>query len=129
MKNFMEVWDRIERTIATITITGAFIFTFIEVIARLGFNTSFYWAKEFIIFFTIWSTFLGASQVLKKGRHIRLSVLFDLMPPKVQNIMDMLGIILGIIFSVLLLYSGANLTIHALETGVTSTSLTTTPLW
>lgn len=52
MKRLIELWDRIEITIATFTITGAFVLTFIEVIARLCFNTSFYWAKEFIIFFT-----------------------------------------------------------------------------
>ena len=129
MKSLIDMWDRIELTIATFTITGAFVLTFIEVIARLCFNTSFYWAKEFIIFFTIWSTFLGASQVLKKGKHIRLSVVYDLMPPKIQNYFDLFGIALGLVFSVLLAVSGFNLTLHALDTGVTSTSLAKTPLW
>lgn len=129
MRKLIKMWDGVERSLATITITGAFVLTFIEVIARLIFNTSFYWAKEFIIFFTIWSTFLGASQVLKKGKHIRLSVLVDLMPPKIQNYFDFFSVIMGIVFSVLLLVSGFNLTLHAYQTGVTSTSLAKTPLW
>ena len=75
-------WDQIEQFWAGILVTGAFIMTFIEVIARFVFSYSFYWAKEYIIFFIIWSTFLGASQVLKKSRHIRLSVFVDLLPKR-----------------------------------------------
>ena len=129
VKSLIDLWDNLERKIATVTISTAFILTFIEVIARLCFNTSFYWAKEIIIFCTIWSTFLGASQVLKKGKHIRLSVVYDLLPPKMQNYFDLFSIALGIVFSVLLAISGFNLTTHALHTGVTSTSLAKTPLW
>ncbi len=129
INNIINVWDNIERKIAMITIFGAFLLTFIEVIARLCFNTSFYWAKEFIIFFTIWSTFLGASQVIKKSKHIRLSVLVDMLSPKWQLYFDFFNIALGVIFSVLLTYSGTNLMIHAYSTGVTSTSLAKTPLW
>jgi C4-dicarboxylate transporter DctQ subunit len=123
------IWDDIERKIATAAIAAAFVLTFVEVVARLGFNHSFYWAKEFIIFATIWSTFLGASQVLKKSRHIRLSVVVDLLPAKWQNYLDLFNVVLGVAFGLILTYSGFRLTMHALETGVTSTSLAKTPLW
>jgi C4-dicarboxylate transporter DctQ subunit len=129
MRNLLKIWDDIERKISTATITVAFVLTFVEVIARLGFNYSFYWAKEYIIFATIWSTFLGASQVLKKGRHIRLSVVVDLLPAKWQNRFEFFNIAVGIVFGVILTYSGFSLTAQALETGVTSTSLAKTPLW
>ncbi|MDR2006210.1 MAG: TRAP transporter small permease [Acidaminococcales bacterium] len=129
MKNLLKLWDDIERKLATATIAIAFVLTFIEVVARLGFNHSFYWAKEYIIFATVWSTFLGASQVLKKSRHIRLSVVVDLLPVKWQNYFDLFNIVLGIAFGLILTYSGFSLTMHALETGVTSTSLAKTPLW
>ncbi len=128
-KAIIGIWDKTERKLAMLTIAGAFILTFIEVIARLGFNTSFYWAKEYIIFFTIWSTFLGASQVLKTGKHIRLSVVVDLLPVKWQNYFDLFNVVLGITFSMILLISGLQLTMHAYATGVTSTSLAKTPLW
>ncbi len=129
LRKVIGVWDGIEKKIAMVTIAGAFILTFIEVIARLGFNTSFYWAKEFIIFFTIWSTFFGASQVLKTGKHIRLSVLVDALPPKWQNYFDIFNVALGLIFGVILTISGSKLAFHAYNTGVTSTSLAKTELW
>jgi C4-dicarboxylate transporter DctQ subunit len=129
LKTLISRWDRLERIVATITIALAFILTFVEVIARFVFNTSFYWAKEYIIFFTVWSTFLGASQVLKTGKHIRLSVVVDLLPARWQIYMDVFNSGLGIIFSLLLTVSGFLLTVDALDTGVTSTSLAKTPLW
>lgn len=129
LKQVLSVWDNVERNLAMFTLAIAFILSFIEVIARMAFNTSFYWAKEYIIFCTIWSTFLGASQVIKKSQHIRLSVVIDLLPPKIQNYFNIFNISLGIGFSILLFISGFNLTTHALEIGVTSTSLAKTPMW
>ena len=80
VKTLITQWDKVEQVLAGILVTGAFILTFMEVIARFVFSYSFYWAKEYIIFFVICSTFLGASQVLKKSQHIRLSVFVDLLP-------------------------------------------------
>ena len=122
-------WDQIEQFWAGILVTGAFIMTFIEVIARFVFSYSFYWAKEYIIFFIIWSTFLGASQVLKKSQHIRLSVFVDLLPKRGRRLFDWLNIGMGIVFSVALAISGYNLVADAFVKGVTTTSLAKTPLW
>ncbi len=122
-------WDKIERAMAAITITGAFILTFVEVIARFIFSYSFYWAKEYIIFFVIWSTFLGSSQVLKKSRHIRLSVFVDILPKKGQQYFELLNIVMGMVFSTALAISGYNLVVDAYVKGVTTTSLAKTPLW
>ena len=129
IRRLITAWDNIERNLAMVTLAIAFILSFVEVIARMAFNTSFYWAKEYIIFCTIWSTFLGASQVIKKSQHIRLSVVIDLLPPKIQNYFNIFNISLGIGFGILLFVSGFNLTAHALSIGVTSTSLAKTPMW
>lgn len=129
IKQMISVWDVVERNLSMMTLAMAFLLSFIEVISRMVFNTSFYWAKEYIIFCTIWSTFLGASQVIKKSQHIRLSVVIDLLPPRIQHYFSIFNISLGIIFSVLLFISGFNLTSHALGIGVTSTSLAKTPMW
>lgn len=122
-------WDKIEQFLAGATVTGAFILTFVEVIARFVFSYSFYWAKEYIIFFVIWSTFLGASQVLKKSQHIRLSVFVDMLPKRGQRFFDWLNIGMGLVLSIALVISGYNLVADAYVKGVTTTSLAKTPLW
>lgn len=129
VKTLITQWDKVEQVLAGILVTGAFILTFMEVIARFVFSYSFYWAKEYIIFFVIWSTFLGASQVLKKSQHIRLSVFVDLLPKRGRQFFDWLNIGLGLIFSVALMISGYNLVADAFVKGVTTTSLAKTPLW
>lgn len=129
VKKIIDCWDQIERAIAAIAVCGAFLLTFMEVIARYVFSYSFYWAKEYIIFMVIWSTLLGSSQVLKKSQHIRLSVLVDLLPPKGQLYLEVLNIVLGLVFSGALFLSGCNLVSDAFVKGVTTTSLAKTPLW
>lgn len=129
VKKIIDYWDQMERAIAAVTILGAFLLTFMEVIARFVFSYSFYWAKEYIIFMVIWSTLLGSSQVLKKSEHIRLSVFVDLLPQKGKHYFEMLNILLGLVFSVALFFSGCNLVSDAFVKGVTTTSLAKTPLW
>lgn len=129
LQNIISKWDRVEQVLAGITVTGAFILTFMEVIARFVFSFSFYWAKEYIIFFVIWSTFFGASQVLKKSQHIRLSVFVDMLPKRGQLFFDWLNIGMGLVLSVALVISGYNLVADAFVKGVTTTSLAKTPLW
>lgn len=128
-KKIIDCWDQLEQAIAAIAICGAFVLTFMEVIARFIFSYSFYWAKEYIIFMVIWSTLLGSSQVLKKSQHIRLSVFVDLLPKKGQHYFEVLNIVLGLVFSVALFFSGCNLVSDAFVKGVTTTSLAKTPLW
>lgn len=125
----MKKWDKVELYLAGITIALALLISFAEVVARFIFGFSFYWAKEYILFFIIWSTFLSSSQVLKRGKHIRLSFVVELLPPKFQKYMEIITSILGAIFCVILLVSGYQLVIHAFESGVTTTSLAKTPLW
>ena len=57
-RDLINRWDKIEQVLAGLTVTGAFLLTFMEVIARFVFNYSFYWAKEYIIFFVIFNTSL-----------------------------------------------------------------------
>lgn len=129
MKSIISVWDRAEHIIIGLLLAGAMGITVLEVVSRSIFGFSFYWAQEFIVYFIIWSTFLGASQVLKKSEHIRVNILVNALPAASQRYVDMVTTVIGLVFCLFLLVSGVRLVTDAYVGGVTSSSLAHVPLW
>lgn len=123
------IGDRLERCLIGVFLAIATVICFLEVIARYFFHFSFYWAEEFILYFIIWSTFLGSSQVLKQGGHIRLNILVSRVTPRVQRYLDLVTSIIGLTFCLFLLVSGFRLIAGAYTGGVTSSSLAKISLW
>lgn len=66
-----------------VIITGA------QIVCRLFFK-SLQWSEEATRYLLIWCSMLGASCVYKHGGHISVTVLQDVMPPKVKRVMQLL---------------------------------------
>lgn len=63
----------------------------IQVIVRnLPFIPALTWAEEFCRFCWIWSVFVSLPYTIRRGSMLRVSVLLDLFPPKVRNIINIL---------------------------------------
>lgn len=58
-----------------------------NVIARAVFNNSWSFAEEVGQFLLLFVTFVGSSYGARKGRHIRMSGVFDLLPYKTKKIL------------------------------------------
>ena len=58
-----------------------------NVFARLGFNSSLFFAEELNQFLIVLVTFVGTSAAARQGRHIRMSALTDLVPAKQRRLM------------------------------------------
>lgn len=129
MSSIISAWDKAERIIIGLLLAGAMGITVLEVVARFIFDFSFYWAQEFIIYFIIWSTFLGASQVLKKSEHIRVNILVHTLPAASRRYVDMVTTVIGLVFCLFLSVSGLRVVTDAYIGGVTSSSLARVPLW
>lgn len=63
----------------------------IQVIVRnLPFIPALTWAEEFCRFCWIWSVFVSLPYTIRRGSMLRVSVLLDLFPPKVRNVINIL---------------------------------------
>lgn len=63
----------------------------IQVIVRnLPFIPALTWAEEFCRFCWIWSVFVSLPYTIRRGSMLRVSVLLDLFPPKVRNMINIL---------------------------------------
>lgn len=87
------------------------------------------WAGEVVIYLTMWSIWLAGGQLVLEQGHVRADVFIRLLPYKWRYFADTLNTLLGLIFSILMMYCGwkiIELSILLDERGDSSAQL---PLW
>ncbi|WP_191600043.1 TRAP transporter small permease [Marinomonas algicola] len=89
--------------IASVSLIVILIFT--NVILRL-FDTTLPWAGELSRYLFVWMVYLGISYGVKKKRHLRVSVLFDVLPRKASLVAQIFSDLLFLAYSFVVLYYG-----------------------
>lgn len=69
------------RALATATLLAAVALNIANVVGRYFFDAPIAWAEEVMLFLQVGVVFLGAVAVSREGRHIRMDVAVDLLPP------------------------------------------------
>lgn len=64
---------------------GAVALNFVNVVGRYVFATAILGADEVQVFIMVWMTFAGAAVVTWRNQHLRMDVLFDLLPAKARR--------------------------------------------
>lgn len=70
----------IERQLLGIGVMLMAVNTIANAVARVGFNSSFFFSEELNQFLIVLVTFIGVSTAARMGRHIRMSAFFDMLP-------------------------------------------------
>jgi TRAP-type C4-dicarboxylate transport system permease small subunit len=86
------------------------------VFSRYVMNMSITWAEEISLFGMVWLVYFGASYAAKYRRHIRITIIRDMLPIKTQKLLDIFLNIIFFVFMAFLLYGSINMTILAYET-------------
>lgn len=113
--------------------SGLFFFTgvsiiFCGVISRYVFKTPLFWVDEISTYILVWGCILGWSIAQRDGRHIRVSLLYDILSLKVQRYVSIFASISSIMFCLFLAYLGCLLEIKYMQTGQLSLNIQF-PLW
>ncbi len=96
MRWFFNNFEKVLVSIVTASMTVAL---FLQVLSRYAFNFSITWTEELSIFGLMWITYFGAAIAVTQRRHIRITILSDMLPPKAQKIVAILCNIAFIIFA------------------------------
>lgn len=81
--------ERFEETLLVILLVLISCVELAQVVVRnLPFIPALTWAEEFCRFCWIWSVFLSLPYTIRKGSMLRVSVLLDVFPPKVRNVIN-----------------------------------------
>jgi len=95
--------DRIEETLIAAILGIMTLVTFANVVARYVFNSNILWALESTVFLFGWMVLLGASYAVKKGAHLGVDAIVEMVTPAARRVLGLLSVAFCIVFSVLLL--------------------------
>lgn len=83
------------------------IFSLLDgVFFRYVFNSAPAWTDEVAVLAFSWSTLLFASVLVQEQGHVRITVLLNALPITLERILDKMGLLLVLVFSLLLTWAG-----------------------
>mgnify|MGYP000938706635 CR=1 FL=1 len=107
----------IEEIVLIVLFTILPILCFLQVITRYILEVPVPWSEEAMRILFIWATFIGASLGVKRGAHLGVEVLVNLLPVKAKNLfMGGIGLVCAA-FCLFFAYNGAALGVMELENG------------
>ena len=95
--------DRLEEMLIAGILGMMALITFANVVARYGFNNNILWALELTVFLFGWLVLLGASYAVKKGSHLGVDIIINILAPEARRIMGLVAVAVCIAFSFLML--------------------------
>ena len=86
MVKFLKWLDQhFEETIMVILLVVISFVMMAQIVARYIFNNSMPWPEEFCRYCYVWTVFLSVSYTIAKGNMLRVTVVMDLFPAKIQG--------------------------------------------
>lgn len=95
--------DRLEENLIAAILGLMTVITFANVIARYAFNSNILWALEATVFLFGWLVLLGASYAVKKGSHLGVDVVINVLSPGSRRALGLLSAAICLAFTFLLL--------------------------
>ena len=105
IKKASDFVDKIGSFLLILTMIGMVFFTSIQIIARVFFE-ALSWSEEITRYLLVWSTFIGAGCVYKRGGHINVSFIQDRFKGKANKYVKIFVHLICIAFFVIAVYFG-----------------------
>ncbi len=96
-------FERLEEGLIAFLLAAMTLITFVQVVARYGFNYSFTWALELVTTLFAGMIFLGIPYGVRIGSHIGVDMLVKSLGPKTGRVVGAFSVALCIAYSVILL--------------------------
>lgn len=94
MDRFIERLARVLTLALALAFVGAVALNFVNVVGRYVFATAILGADEVQVFIMVWMTFAGAAIVTWRNQHLRMDVLFDLLPARARRWIRLVEVVL-----------------------------------
>lgn len=99
----ISIVERIEETLIASLLGIMTLLTFANVIARYVFNSNILWALELTVFMFGWLVLLGAPYAVKKGTHLGVDAVINVLPDHMRRVFALIAVAVCIAFTFLLL--------------------------
>ncbi len=98
--------EKIHAAAMSVLLAAMVVTIFYQVVSRYIFNFSLVWAEELARGCFIWMVFMGLSYVERNDEPIKITILRDLMPCRVQSLMNQISMILSLVFCLICTFYG-----------------------
>jgi C4-dicarboxylate transporter DctQ subunit len=115
--------DYLEEYILSISLLIMTFITFANVLARKVFSASWAFTEEITTALFILSSLLGAAAAAKKGAHMGLSVLTDLIPKRYQKYIALITVLSAAVFCGFLIKYGFDMVLSEIKMGQTTPAM------
>ena len=108
--------DRIEKALDAVLVFMMIVMggsVVLQVTSRYVFNRPTSWSEELARYLFVWITFLGAAVVIRKRRHVDVTVLTDRLPPGAAKVVYLVSDVAVLFMLGALTWAGAGLAIMA----------------
>ena len=127
MKKYFEILDlgvmTLNKNIAVIGISLGVLLAFANVVLRYFFEMSITWAGELTNYLFMWSALFGAAYGFKKGIHISVTMLLEMLPAIVAKVILMGAHLFSAAYLLLMSYLGYELILMLKDFGEMSIDL------
>lgn len=100
--------DRAMIGMVFVLVAAMVIVTTAQVIFRVFF-AALTWSEELARYLLVWGTFFGATLAYKRGNHIAVTFVVDLLPERLKVSFRVLTYLLSLVFFVVIAYQGARM--------------------
>lgn len=123
MKTFWKVFNFLEDFFAGGLLCTGVTIIFYGVVMRYVFNDARSWVDEISQYMIIWGTLIGTSVALRNNHHIKVDMLFNIMPEKMKYFVTLFAHTIGLMFGVFIGFNGYRLVAFTHNTGQLSTDV------
>ena len=106
--NLSNILDRAMVGMVFLLVAAMVIVTTLQVIFR-GFFDALSWSEELSRYLLVWGTFFGATLAYKRGNHIAVTFVVDLLPEKIRTGFQILSYLLSLIFFAIIAVQGVKM--------------------
>lgn len=115
--------ERLEEGLIAFLLATMTVITFVQVVARYGFNYSYTWALELVTYLFAWLIFLGIPYGVRVGSHIGVDALVSMLGPKAARAVGVIAAALCVAYSVILLIGSWTYVAKMYEIGIMAQDL------
>lgn len=113
----MKLFDKIEEIAAIVCLSVMTLLTFANVISRYVFSASFSFSEEITTYLFVLLSLLGTAIAAKRRAHLGLTIITDVVSPKVRKVLHVIGWIFAAAFMALIFWYGIQMVLSQIRLG------------
>lgn len=119
----MRIFDKIEEFLAIACLTVMTVLAFMNVVFRFILSASFSFSEEITTYLFVLLSLLGTAIAVRRRAHLGLTIITDIVNPKVKKVLHIIGYLFAVAFSGALFFYGIQMVMNQMRLGQVSATM------